>query len=196
MTLQLLRLLAVVLSVASLAVVPVQAGYISFDGQFDPTLATFDPDSGNGSFDPSAAPFSITLYGSNPGREAGTLTRVSWSVTSADSDLTFLWEYETWNVGGPAWDPAGFYLNGILHQLSDDGGSSMQSGVGIVSISPGDEFGFYVLAFGGGGEAQLTISGLSQPSTVVPEPSTVVLFAVGFLGLYPLWKLRVGGSGH
>lgn len=171
--------LALAVSLAALLILLLPAsslaGPISFSGQFDPSLASVSTGGGDGWFDPSGAPLSVTVWGSDSNLEQGVYTVVSWSVASA-SPTSFLWSYETWDEG-PFYDPAGYYLNGNYFQLTNNGGPLYQSGATSVSLSPGDLFGFYVWTTDDCcGRAALTISS-------VPEPATAALGGIGLLAL-------------
>jgi MYXO-CTERM domain-containing protein len=188
------RLVARAVLLVTVALVPVTltAGPIFFSGQFDPMLGEVRLRGGDGLFDSSGAPLSVTLYGSDSGTGRPILTTVGWDVTSADPDLRFLWRYQTWDVSGPRFDPAGYFRgipNGsggwtwFLTQLSRNNGPSTQSGwVRGISINPGERFGFYVWTRNDeGGRASLTI--------YTPEPATAALGGLG-LGALALLAAR------
>ncbi len=161
------------------------AGLISFTGQFDPSLATVTTGGGDGWFDPSGAPLSVTLWGSDSNVfEDGVMTQVIWTVVTGDPNVQFFWDYETFD-DGPIYDRAGYILNGVPTQLSDSSGGSIQSGfVSGLSINPGDQFGFYVYSTDDCcGRAEITISG-------IPEPATVLLCGLGLTALGLLRRRR------
>ena len=160
------------------------AGPISFSGQFDPSLATVQTNGGNGGFDASGAPVSVTLWGSDSGKDRQIITLVTWNITTPESNLWFRWFYETWDGQGPSYDPAGYYLNGSYVQLTNDSGPNSQHGLVIIpSLSPGDVFGFYVDATDDCcGGAQISIS-------AIPEPTTWTLLALGGVALLVRRKL-------
>jgi hypothetical protein len=160
------------------------AGPISFSGQFDPSLATVQTNGGNGWFDASGAPVSVTLWGSDSDQNTQIITLVTWNITTPVSNLWFFWDYKTWDGDGPSYDPAGYYLNGSYVQLTNDSGPNSQHGLVIIpSLSSGDVFGFYVNSkddrFGG---AQISIS-------AIPEPATWTLLALGSVALLVRRKL-------
>jgi hypothetical protein len=70
------------------------AGPISFSGQFDPSLATVQTNGGNGGFDASGAPVSVTLWGSDSDQGTQIITLVTWNITTPESNLWFRWFYE------------------------------------------------------------------------------------------------------
>jgi hypothetical protein len=92
--------------------------------------------------------------------------------------LSFNWGFLTGDIGGPAFDPAGYSINGSFFQLSADSGGSSQSGsVSGILVNPGDVFGFYVNASDNCcGSATLTVDGFVAET---PEPSTLGMFAAG-----------------
>lgn len=153
------------------------AGPISFSGQLDPALATFTQNGGDGSFNFAGAPNSIVLTGSDTGSGEPIYTLVTWSITSALTDLSFFWSYRTFDADGPSYDPAGYIINGDFFQLSNNNGADTQSGiVSGLNLDVGDEFGFYVFATDDiAGPAQLTIG-------AIPEPGTFGLLGLGLAG--------------
>ena len=162
------------------------AGPISFSGQFDPSLATVQTNGGNGWFDASGAPASVTLWGSDSDQGTQIITLVTWNITTPESNLWFFWHYKTWDVVGPFYDRAGYYLNGSYVQLTNDSGPNSQHGLVIIpSLSPGDVFGFYVDSIDDlFGAAQISIS-----ASAIPEPATWTLLALGSVALLVRRKL-------
>ncbi len=164
----------------------IQAGPISFSGQFDPALATVQTNGGNGSVSFLGAPVSITITGSDSWSNNYIRTLVFWSITTPVTDLSFDWEYNTSDVWGPSWDPAGYCIDASCIQLSNSSGSNSQSGsVAGINLIAGQTFGFYVDTVEDDfGPAHLTITGAE-----VPEPATAGLVLVP-LALLAGMKLR------
>jgi MYXO-CTERM domain-containing protein len=188
------RLVARAVLLVTVALVPVTltAGPIFFSGQFDPTRGVVGGLGGDGWFDSSGAPLSVTLYGSDRGTANASQTSVAWDVTRADPDLRFLWRYQTWDSGGPSQDEAGYFRaipdgsggwTWIYTQLSSNNGPSIQSGwVRGISLNPDERFGFWVSTRDdAGGRASLTI--------YTPEPATAALGGLG-LGALALLAAR------
>jgi MYXO-CTERM domain-containing protein len=189
------RLVARAVLLVTVALVPVTltAGPIFFSGQFDPTRGVVGGLVGDGWFDSSGAPLSVTLYGSDRRLIGGPIQiLVAWDVTRADPDLRFLWRYQTWDKDGPLWDPAGYFRaipdgsggwTWIYTQLSSNNGPSIQSGwVRGISLNPDERFGFWVSTRDdAGGRASLTI--------YTPEPATAALGGLG-LGALALLAAR------
>ena len=112
------------------------------------------------------------------------MTTYSDLIATAQN-LTFMWEYSTDDPDGSSWDPAGYILNSVLHQLSDNNAIS-NSGTTTVSLNAGDSFGWYVLSkdeYGGRGSIAVNVE-----STSVPEPSSIVLLATGLLGFAAAYR--------
>ena len=125
----------------------------------------------------SAAPNSITLTGSASGLAEPVDTKYSITVPS-DVVLDFNWSYVTYDEDGPHYDPAGYSINGVWYQLSNDFGANSQSGfISGLSLRAGDTFAFEVRSLDDlYGPAVLSISGGE-----IPEPGSVALFGSGLL---------------
>lgn len=167
------KLFVLFLGVVALA----QADLIGFSGAYDPanwTLSNVPVNLGGivgGSVDTSGAPASIVLRGGNNGLyNVGWTT---WTIAAPASGLvSFDWSYLSYDGWGPAWDPAGWVLNGAYTQLSG-GGANSQSGSASFSVTAGDTFGFYVRTYDGlDGGGTITPSNFSAPT---PEPATLLL---------------------
>jgi hypothetical protein len=154
------------------------ADVLNFTGPFDVANWTQAmTNGGDGSFDLTNAPLSVTLFGSDNGfAPIASDTRFSITPTTGWF-IGFDWQYST--TDGPLWDPAGYSINGVFTQLSNDAGSQSQSGqVRNLLIVPGDVFAFEQRSRDSAvGRAQMTISSFSA---TVPEPASFIPVAVGF----------------
>ena len=154
-----------------------------FSGYYAPSnwLVGHAPDNATdfGSVDPTGAPGSITLIGSDSG--SGSASRVDFSIMApAAGTFSFNWAYSSTDSGGAFFDAAGYPKNGQF-QLTDNFGDTSQSGQLSLSVVAGEVIGFHVTTRDNGfGSASLTISNFSAP---VPEPASVAMMALGLLGL-------------
>ncbi|NNK54186.1 MAG: HYR domain-containing protein, partial [Flavobacteriaceae bacterium] len=81
----------------------------------------------------------VTISSDNQSGAPGE-TDLTVPVTVA-GDVSFDWDYTT--PDGPAFDSFGYLLNGVFTELTDPGGANDQSGnSGLISLAPGDVFGF------------------------------------------------------
>jgi hypothetical protein len=174
---------------------PTHAAVIHFDGPFDPINWSLSEivDDGTGpvvnappSFGDGSASFTggtpattLDLTGSDTLSGNNVITLLQIAIPSAYY-LSFDWAYSTLDSGGASWDLAGFILNGVYTQLSDDLGGVSQSGsVSGLLVNPGDIFGFYIDSLDDDfGAATITIDSFAAQD--VPEPST---FSILFAGL-------------
>lgn len=102
-------------------------------------------------------------------------------LATALSNQAFIvnWAYHTDDF--PAFDPAGYYLNGVRTQLTNNVGSNNQSGPFLISVLAGDVYGFYVDSEDSGfGRANIQVTGFAAPeASEVPLPASLPLFAGG-----------------
>lgn len=158
---------------AVLGTVSALAEPLVFSGDFAPVNWTFST-AGDGFVNTGGAPASIFLAGSDSG--LGTPILTSYNLTYvgvAPITITFQWAYTTEDEEA-RWDPFGYMLNAALVQLTND---SLRGQVGftMVTLQPGDAFGFWIDSSDDlFGRASATIGG-----SEVPEPVSGIL--VGFV---------------
>ncbi|MGF1482385.1 MAG: PEP-CTERM sorting domain-containing protein [Cyanophyceae cyanobacterium] len=178
-------LLALV-TVCGTTAAPVSASIISvsgFEGPYDPTNWTLINENADGFVDTTDAPNSITLTGGDDG--SFSLGSTSFVISApADGTVAFDYDYSSFNVDGPFFDPFGIVVDEIFTQLTDNFGPDDQSGSFSFDVEQGDSFGFAVQTVDNLlGPASATISSFEAPAPV-PEPTTVLgLLGVSGLGL-------------
>jgi hypothetical protein len=85
------------------------------------------PPAGGSTIDTSGAPASITFLGGNSFCDSGPCT-IDFTIAAAGSEnVTFHWEYQTFDRDGPRFEVWGF-LDGVFTKLSDSSGPNTQSG--------------------------------------------------------------------
>ncbi|MBB6226869.1 hypothetical protein FHS79_001031 [Polymorphobacter multimanifer] len=97
-------------------------------------------------------------------------------VALTDFSISTVFRYGSVDSGGPAFDPAGYFINDQRTQLSDNDGPRGVFQVGTVdfSVLAGDGYGFYVYSSDGLlGRGKLTVGAL-------PEPGSWALMIAGF----------------
>lgn len=126
----------------------------------------------------------VDLFGSNNGATTGVSQVLTTYEATASQNITYRvdWTYTTNDSSGdPSLDPAGYYVDNVGHQLSDDTGDVTQHGSFLVSILAGQTYGLYVDTLNNtGGRADLYVN-----ATALPLPATLPLLAsgLGFIGL-------------
>lgn len=124
---------------------PTQAG---FDGAFAPANWSFVGNGGSGSVDTTLAPVSIALAGSDNGSNSQIITNYQIAVPCSGS-ISFNWEFDgepVTIITGPSYDPFGYTLNGTFVQLTDNGGSEVQTGSYSIPVQSGDVFAFTIIS--------------------------------------------------
>ncbi len=156
----------------------------TFAGVYAPANWTFTT-GGNGTVNTGGAPGSILLTGSDNGNMVGALT--AYVITTGSSgDVMFSWTYTTFDRDGSTFDPAGYIINGTLHQFTANGQptGSTQSNWASFGVNAGDTFGFFVDSSDNlYGPGQLTISN-------TPEPGSFALLGSGMAAVWMLSRRR------
>jgi hypothetical protein len=175
------------LMVTGFAAMPVQAATVmGFQGLYDPSNFTLDNFNADGFVDTSNAPNSILLRGGDNG--SGFPGETSYTtVAAAAGTVMFDFNYDSFNIDGPAFDPFGVILNGIFTQLTDNDGLDAQNGMFSFNVAQGDIFGFAIQTVDnlfGSSEAVISNFKAPAPGVTTPEPASLFsMIAMGGLGL-------------
>ncbi len=151
---------------------------------------TFTDSAGGARIDGSYPAF--TLTGSDNGQMLDDLAQYTQAFTSAQ-DVAFHWRYATEDCCGAYWDPAGYVLDGVLHELSVEGPigepGAPSAGVATVHVDAGDTFGWYVFSR----DSTLGPGILEVSVGVVPEPANVALLLAGLGAIgFAAWRRAKG----
>ena len=129
-------------------------------------------------------PNGFDLFGADDHAEGNGQSNLTTYTAVAGSNQTFniSWTYHTNDTDGPSFDPAGYFLNGALTQLSNSGGLDDQTGSFIISVLAGDTYGMYVFSDDSCcGRADISVTA----ADATPLPAALPLFAggLGMIGL-------------
>jgi hypothetical protein len=116
-----------------------------FAGYFDPANWTLQTNGGTGSIDVTGAPATVALTGSNG--NSGNLIDTDWEIVVLGGTIEFAWNYTTFDVDGPAFDPFGYKIDGIFYQLTDDIGPDSQNGIASVIVPTGSLFAMSIRSY-------------------------------------------------
>jgi len=109
----------------------------------DFTLTTSGGDGGVTELSPVAGYDLAFQIRGNDGGGSNVFTRFQATAT-ADILVEFSWSYETTDLDGPSYDPAGYTIAGIDTALTDPSGANNQSGDGGFDVAAGQSYGWYV----------------------------------------------------
>ena len=133
-----------------------------FVGEFEPgNWSLTNSNGGNGSVETSGAPATITINGSDLGgvNPSGNTEYCIQIPGTFSGEMSFVFNYTTFDSDGPAFDKFGYSINGVFTQLSDDGGGQFQAGsVALSTLDPGDEFCFVIISTDQGFGPAVTIA--------------------------------------
>jgi len=175
---RLVKGMLVVLAVA--LTVSAQANAQGFSGPYAPTNWTTVNVNSNGNVNTGGAPNSIFITGTDGnGGGAGSITYQIASVYTGAISFDWLFDGEVVSGGsGPGFDPFSFVINGVPTQLTNNGGTEVQSGSASFLVNAGDVIGFRINS----------TDNIVGPGTVLisnfvatPEPATMAIF--GLMGL-------------
>jgi hypothetical protein len=138
----------------------------------------------------SGSDFILYLAGNDDGQEEVFTTFTA--TAAADGTISGWWAYFTDDL--PSYDPAGFFVESVVTQLTDPGEFDPQDGTFSFSVQSGDEFGFYVESIDGvfgRGFASFSTTGPIDLGAV-PLPAGLPLLVTGF-GLLAVARKRRRG---
>lgn len=136
---------------------------------------TLNNTGGGDGFVEGAAP-SFDLFGSNNGTGYN-VTGYTDIATKAQS-YKATYTYTSFDIIGAFFDPAGYYINGAMKQLSPQFTTIGEpfSSVLRFRVNTGDNYGFYVASDGELGRANIAVNLTSD----VPESSSWIMLIAGF----------------
>ena len=175
--------------ISGVSAVPVRAATLSgFEGPYAPNNWTLTNNNADGFVDTASAPNAITLTGGD--NDSGFSGNTNFTITAPGSgNVSFNFDYSSFNVDGPFFDPFGIILNGDFTQITDDFGPDNQVGSFSFDVDLGDTFGFSVQTVDNIlGRASVTISEFEAPAPI-PEPG-IIISLLTFSGLGIIIKLE------
>jgi hypothetical protein len=174
------------------------AGAVALAGQASAADVFTLQDTNNGDGFVTLLPNGFDLFGANNGTSKiftsiplSSLTSYTATASQVET-LIFGWTYESSDFGGTQYDPGGYILNGVQHQLSTTGPApGLASGALTFNLAPGDKYGFYIFSTDSqAGRADIRVARATGAPTLdsvdldpVPEPATWAMMIAGFFGL-------------
>jgi len=173
---------AVIISTVSL---PMQAyaGANGFVGIYDGSNWGLTTNGGTGSLVDSS-PVSLKIIGSDSVNQVANIDTTLEIDAQCTGQYSFDWDYSAGITGPPRFDAAGYIVDGVFTQLTDDNGLLVQSGSDSIFVTEGQPFGFYVNTLDNvGGAGMITISNFEPASCqqvageLLPLDSTALFLA-------------------
>lgn len=147
---------------------PYQKG---FAGNFAPANWTLtNTNGGNGYVITTGAPNSIQLIGSNNGAGGSNYTNYKITIPCAGT-ISFNWDYTSYDRDGPYYDRFGYTVNNTFSQLTNNSGSTVQSGTKSIHLSSGSTFSFSIYSIDQilGTGVEITSAFTFTPDFIVPN---------------------------
>ena len=168
MSIKLLKKLTVVTASAALSLAATSlaqsAQAAGFGDSYNPSTWTLTNTNANGSVKTTSVPGSFVLTGGNNGSGQQGSTTYTTTILNPGT-VSFNWDYSTADLDGGYYDPAGWSLNGVFTQLSNNTTKS-SSGSVTTLVTAGDIFGFFVKTVDNAfGAANLKVSSFSTPGS-------------------------------
>ncbi len=162
-----------IVSTLSVPIMSAYAGGSLFSGVYD--VSNWDTELNGGDGNVLAENTSDVLITGDDSDQGQTDTSFSL-VMPCDGNVGFNWDYRTLDGDDdPVFDPAGYSVDGVFTQISDDGGDFVQNGMETVPVLAGQTFGFVVRTTDGfEGEA----SAFFTPTEFPPEECAPSLLMV------------------
>ncbi len=161
-----------IVSTLSVPIMSAYAGSSLFSGVYD--VSNWDTELNGGDGNVLAENTSDVLITGDDSDQGQTDTSFSL-VMPCDGNVDFNWDYRTVDDDGPEFDPAGYSVDGVFTQISDDDGDDVQNGMETVPVLAGQIFGFVVRTNDGDeGEASASFT----PTEFPPEECGPALLMV------------------
>ncbi len=141
---------------------------------------TLSNSNANGYVTTTALPGTFSLTGGDNG--SGTFGDTLYTDTAMGPlSIAGTFNYQSFDVDGGVFDPAGYILGGTLFQLSNSGASS--NGNFSFNVGAGQTYGFYVHTTDnrfGPGRISVVSNAFAAATGAVPEPATWAMMLAGF----------------
>jgi len=160
------------------------AGVIGFTGDFAPSNWSTTLDGGDGYVNTSNAPTSIVIANANDLDSNERNTDFSIAMPFSGT-VSFNWSYQT-SDSGSSYDPFLVGIDGVFTMLTSND-TQLESGFYSGSILAGQILTLRANTKDSNfGRAETTVSNfqaVSEPTSAVPEPTSMAIFGLGALGM-------------